>query len=104
MIVPLLATSTYQMNRLSDFAEDRLNDPEDASLATQNRNSILMICYGSGVGALVLGLLFSNFAGIALTIGLLLLEYLCSFPTVGRDPSLRIKDIFIGKNLAPAIG
>lgn len=104
VIVPMLATSTYQMNRLSDFEEDRFNDPEDAGLATQNRNAILMTCYGSGAGALVLGLLFSNIAGIALIIGLLLLGYLYSFPTIGRDPTLRIKDIFIGKNLAPATG
>lgn len=104
IIVPLLATSTYQMNRLSDFEEDRFNDPDDAGLATQNRLSILMICYSTGAGALLIGLLFSNVVGIALIVALLLLGYLYSFPTIGRDPTLRLKDIFIGKNLAPAIG
>lgn len=104
IIVPLLATCAYQLNRLSDLEEDRLNHPEDAKSAVQNRKAIIYISIGSFVGALFLGLLTSNLAGLVLISGLLLLGYMYSFPTIGSNPRRRIKDIFVGKNLAPAIG
>lgn len=104
IIVPLLATCVYQMNRLSDFEEDLLNYPEDAKSAMKNRRFILFASVGSFLGTLLLGLLYSSTVGIIMISSLLLLGYLYSFPTIGSNPRLRIKDIFIGKNLAPAIG
>ncbi len=104
IIVPLMATCVYQLNRLSDLEEDQLNFPEDAESATKNRKTILFISIGSFLGTLLLGLIYSNAAGVVMISGLLLLGYLYSFPTIGSNPRLRIKDIFIGKNLAPAIG
>ncbi|MBZ0218614.1 MAG: UbiA family prenyltransferase [Fimbriimonadaceae bacterium] len=104
IIVPLLATCVYQLNRLSDFEEDHLNYPEDAKSAMENRRFILFASIGSFLGTLLLGLLYSNAAGIVMISSLLLLGYLYSFPTIGNNPRLRIKDLFIGKNLAPAIG
>lgn len=104
IIVPLVATGVYQLNRISDFKEDNLNYPEDARSAMKNRTFILFITIGSFLGALFLGLIYSNTAGIVLISGLIALGYLYSFPTIGSSPRLRIKDLFIGKNLAPAIG
>ncbi len=104
IIVPLLATCVYQLNRLSDFEEDQLNHPEDAESARKNRRTILFVTTGSFLGSLLLALLYSGIAGIIMISSLLLLGYLYSIPTIGSNPGLRIKDLFIGKNLAPAIG
>ncbi len=104
IIVPFLATCAYQLNRLSDFEEDQLNYPEDAKSAMENQRTILFISIGSFLGAFLPGLLYSSSAGIIMISSLLLLGYLYSFPTIGSNPKLRIKDVFIGKNLAPAVG
>lgn len=104
IIVPLVATGVYQLNRISDFKEDNLNYPEDARSAMKNRTFILFITIGSFVGSILLGLMYSSTAGIVLISGLLALGYLYSIPSIGSSPMLRIKDLFIGKNLAPAVG
>jgi 4-hydroxybenzoate polyprenyltransferase len=108
LIVPLLTTYAYQLNRLSDLGEDAVNDPEDARTADEHRRSILVIVVVCAVAALVLGIAIANTAGLAIIGVLLVLGFVYSVPVIGpvigSAPKRRLKDLFVAKNLAPALG
>jgi 4-hydroxybenzoate polyprenyltransferase len=104
LIVPLITTYAYQLNRLSDLHEDTVNDPQDASTAREHKGSILAIVVSCAVAALVLGIGYANAVGLAIIAVLLLLGFVYSVPVIGSAPRRRVKDLFVGKNLAPALG
>lgn len=103
LIVPLLATHAYQLNRLSDLEEDRVNDPADALAAHRSRHVILGIVLSCAAGALFLGFQTANAGGLAIIAILLALGIAYSIPLFG-SPRRRIKDVLGAKNLAPAAG
>lgn len=104
LIVPLLTTFAYQLNRLSDLREDETNDPEDARTAQEHRRSILIVVVFCAVAATLLALRSANAAGLVIVAILLVLGFVYSVPVIGSESKRRVKDLFVGKNLAPALG
>ena len=101
----MLATCVYQLNRLFRFRGRTASiSPRDARDAEENKGTILAIVIGCVVAILVLAFLYSGITGYLMILFLLGLGYLYSVPTIGGQPKRRLKDLFIGKNLAPAVG
>ncbi len=103
-VVTLAIGSIYWWNRLSDEAEDAVNDTRGWEDARELARGIRRTCVLCAVGAVSLSLMRGDRLGSAFVIGVLLLGLLYSSAISRGAWSLRLKDVFLVKNMTSSIG
>lgn len=105
LIITLTVACICQWNRLTDIAEDTLNCPDDLKDAQAKRRYIRFFCYTGGT----IAVFSSLFTGLAWnTAGLVsfgaAVGYFYNTPLLPSRPHLRLKNIFIIKNMSSGAG
>ena len=105
LIITLAVACICQWNRLTDVQEDALNCPEDLKDAQAKRTAIKVFCYAGGIITVMLALSTKptwEIAGLVIfgvTVG-----YFYNTPLLPSQPHLRLKNMFIIKNLSSGAG
>jgi len=104
-ILPLAVACICQWNRLTDLQEDAVNCPEELAEALKRERRIRLFCYAGGATAIVLALATDPTWPVAAVVaaGAAVGFFYSTSPWPGRA-ALRIKNIFILKNLMSGIG
>jgi 4-hydroxybenzoate polyprenyltransferase len=105
LIITLAVACICQWNRLSDVEEDSLNCPDDLKDAQTKSRSIKIFCYAGGTIAILLALFTEptwSLAGLITFGGAV--GYFYNTPLIPSKPHLRLKNIFIIKNLSSGAG
>jgi 4-hydroxybenzoate polyprenyltransferase len=94
----------YQLNRVFDVVEDRINDPQAYVYTTAARRLILKVAAGAIASSVFLSILLTNyFATIVLSI-MILGGILYSAPFLnGKQKEIRLKQIPSLKNVVPSL-
>jgi len=105
LIITLAVACICQWNRLTDVEEDELNCPADLKDAQAKSRAIKVFCYSGGIIAVMIAL-FTEFTWP--TAGLVAfgvaVGYFYNSPLLPSKPHLRLKNIFIIKNLSSGAG
>ncbi|NPU83876.1 MAG: UbiA family prenyltransferase [Syntrophaceae bacterium] len=104
-IVPLAVACICQWNRLTDLREDAVNCPEELEEALKREPRIRFFSYAGGVTAIVLALATDPTWPVAAIVvaGAAVGFFYSTSPWPGRA-TLRIKNLFILKNLSSGVG
>jgi 4-hydroxybenzoate polyprenyltransferase len=105
LIITLAVACICQWNRLTDVEEDTLNCPDDLKDAQEKKRYIRLFCYTGGIIAILLAL-FTDPAWkpAALVAFGAAVGYFYNTPLLPSRPNLRLKNLFIIKNLSSGAG
>jgi 4-hydroxybenzoate polyprenyltransferase len=105
LIITLTVACICQWNRLTDVTEDALNCPADLKDAQAKRKAIKIFCYASGIIAILMALLTEQTWKLTalVTFGAVV-GYFYNSPLLPSHPHLRLKNMFIIKNLSSGAG
>jgi len=104
-IITLVVACICQWNRLSDTEEDALNCPDDLEDARKKSRAIRMFCYAGATAAILLALITEPTREIALLVAFgAAVGYFYNTPVIVSRPHLRLKNMFIIKNLSSGAG
>ena len=105
LIIFLITFSLYSINRLTDKAEDAVNNPVRVSIISKYENQLLFLAILAYLIALALSFLINIACFLALIFILLIgVVYSVKSNSLKRIIGLaRLKDLFIGKNVVIAI-
>jgi 4-hydroxybenzoate polyprenyltransferase len=105
LIITLAVACICQWNRLTDVKEDTLNCPADLKDAQAKRNAIKIFCYAGGTICVALALVTEFTWPIAgLVIFGAAVGYFYNSPLLPSHPHLRLKNMFLIKNLSSGAG
>jgi 4-hydroxybenzoate polyprenyltransferase len=105
LIITLAVACICQWNRLTDVEEDTLNCPDDLKNAQTKSRAIKVFCYTSGTIAILLAFFteptwkIAGLIAFGATTG-----YFYNTPLWHSKPNLRLKNMFIIKNLSSGAG
>jgi 4-hydroxybenzoate polyprenyltransferase len=105
LIITLAVACICQWNRLTDAEEDALNCPADLNDAQAKNRGIKVFCYVSGTIAILLALFTepswptAGLVAFGTAVG-----YFYNSPLLTSKPHLRLKNMFIIKNLSSGAG
>ena len=105
LIITLAVASICQWNRLTDVEEDTLNCPDDLKDAQAKSRSIKVFCYSAGIIAILLAFfteptyILAGLIAFGAAIG-----YFYNTSPLPSKPHLRLKNMFIIKNLSSGVG
>lgn len=104
-ILPLAVACICQWNRLTDLREDAVNCPEELEEALKRERRIRLFCYIGGATAIALALASDPTWPVAAVVisGAAIGFFYSTSPWPGRA-ALRIKNLFILKNLMSGVG
>ncbi len=105
LIITMAVACICQWNRLTDVEEDALNCPDDLKDAQTKSRAIKVFCYVAGTIAILLALfteLTWKLMGL-ITFGAAV-GYFYNTPLLTSKPHLRLKNMFIIKNLSSGVG
>jgi 4-hydroxybenzoate polyprenyltransferase len=104
-ILPLAVACICQWNRLTDLREDAVNCPEELEEALKRERRIRLFCYIGGATAIALALASDPTWPVAAVVisGAAIGFFYSTSPWPGRA-TLRIKNLFVLKNLMSGIG
>lgn len=104
-IITLTVACICQWNRLSDVEEDSLNCPEDLKDAQTKIRAIKIFCYTGGIIAIALAISTEPTWEIAWLVAFgAAVGYFYNTPLISSKPHLRLKNMFIVKNLSSGAG
>jgi 4-hydroxybenzoate polyprenyltransferase len=105
LIITLTVACICQWNRLTDVEEDALNCPADLKDAQAKSSAIKFFCYVGGIIAVIISLITEPTWPIAglVTFGAAV-GYFYNSPLLPSMPRLRLKNMFIIKNLSSGAG
>jgi 4-hydroxybenzoate polyprenyltransferase len=105
LIITLAVACVCQWNRLTDVEEDILNCPSDLKDAQAKRTAIKIFCYSGGAISIVLALFTAPTwpSTVLVTFGAAI-GYFYNTPLLPSKPHLRLKNMFIIKNLSSGAG
>lgn len=105
LIISLAVAIICQWNRLTDVEEDTLNCPDDLKDAQGKRRSIKIFCYVGGTIAILLALVTEPTWTLAALVAFgAFVGFFYNTPLLPSRPHLRLKNIFIIKNLSSGAG
>jgi len=105
LIITLAVACICQWNRLTDVEEDALNCPDDLKDAQTKSRAIKSFCYASGTIAVVLTLFTEpTWPLTGLVVFGAAIGYFYNTPLLPSKPHLRLKNLFIIKNLSSGAG
>jgi 4-hydroxybenzoate polyprenyltransferase len=105
LIITLAVACICQWNRLSDVEEDTLNCPEDLKDAQAKSLAIRIFCYAGGTTAILLALFTEPDWKLALLVVFgAAVGFFYNTPLMPSKPHLRLKNMFIVKNLSSGAG
>jgi 4-hydroxybenzoate polyprenyltransferase len=105
LIITLAVACICQWNRLTDVTEDALNCPGDLKDAQAKKNAIKILCYAGGIISVVLALFTEPTWTLAgLVVFGAAVGYFYNSPLLPSQSHLRLKNIFIIKNLSSGAG
>lgn len=105
LIITLAVACICQWNRLTDVEEDALNCPVDLKDAQAKSRAIKVFCYAGGTIAVILALFTEPAWPIAGLVAFgAAVGYFYNSPLLPSKPHLRIKNLFIIKNLSSGAG
>jgi 4-hydroxybenzoate polyprenyltransferase len=105
LIITLAVACICQWNRLTDVEEDTLNCPEDLKDAQSKSRTIKIFCYAAGTLAILLAFFTEPTWEIAVLIVFgATVGYFYNTPLCSSRPHLRLKNMFIIKNLSSGAG
>ena len=105
LIITLVVACICQWNRLTDVEEDIINCPADLDDALAKGKAIKIFCYLGGIISIMLALfteptwLMAGLIVFGASIG-----YFYNSPLLPSQPHLRLKNLFIIKNLSSGVG
>ena len=105
LIITLAVACICQWNRLTDVKEDALNCPDDLKDAQTKSGAIKVFCYAGGTLAILLALFtepswkLAGLVAFGAAVG-----YFYNTPLLPSWPHLRLKNLFIIKNLSSGAG
>jgi 4-hydroxybenzoate polyprenyltransferase len=105
LIITLAVACICQWNRLTDVKEDALNCPDDLKDAQTKSGAIKVFCYAGGTFAILLALLtepswrLAGLVAFGAAVG-----FFYNTPLLPSRPNLRLKNLFIIKNLSSGAG
>lgn len=105
LIITLAVACICQWNRLTDVKEDALNCPDDLKDAQTKSGFIKVFCYAGGTIAILLALFtepswkLAGLVAFGAAVG-----YFYNTPLLPSWPHLRLKNLFIIKNLSSGAG
>jgi 4-hydroxybenzoate polyprenyltransferase len=105
LIITLAVACICQWNRLTDAEEDALNCPADLKDAQAKNRAIKLFCYVGGIIAILLALFTepawptAGLVAFGAAVG-----YFYNSPLLPSKPHLRLKNMFIIKNLSSGVG
>ncbi len=105
LIITLAVACICQWNRLTDVREDALNCPDDLKDAQTKSGVIKVFCYAGGTIAILLALFtepswrLAGLVAFGAAVG-----YFYNTPLLPSWPHLRLKNLFIIKNLSSGAG
>ena len=105
LIITLAVACICQWNRLTDVKEDALNCPDDLKDAQTKSGAIKVFCYAGGTIAILLALFtepswkLAGLVAFGAAVG-----YFYNTPLLPSWPHLRLKNLFIIKNLSSGAG
>jgi 4-hydroxybenzoate polyprenyltransferase len=105
LIITLAVACICEWNRLTDVEEDALNCPADLKDAQAKSRTIKVFCYLGGTIAVVLAVFTECTWGLAglVTFGTAV-GYFYNSPLLPSQPYLRLKNMFIIKNVSSGAG
>jgi 4-hydroxybenzoate polyprenyltransferase len=104
VVVPLVVFAVYQWNRLTDWREDAINCPADLQSALRHRRLIIGGCIAA-IAAVVAAAVSAGSPSSNLVLAIVCaLGFLYSTTLVRGRPTLRLKSVFLVKNVASAAG
>ena len=105
LIITLAVACICQWNRLTDVEEDAINCPADLKDAQAQSRAIKAFCYAGGIIAVVLALVTEPTWPIAgLVVFGAVVGYFYNSSLLPSHPHLRLKNLFIIKNLSSGAG
>jgi 4-hydroxybenzoate polyprenyltransferase len=105
LIITLAVACICQWNRLTDVEEDALNCPADLKDAQAKSRAIKVFCYAGGIVAALLALFPEPTWPIAGLIAFgAVVGYFYNSPLLPSQPHLRLKNMFIIKNVSSGAG
>ena len=105
LIITLAVACICQWNRLSDMEEDALNCPDDLRDAQIKSRAIKIFCYAGGTIAILLALFTEPTWKLAWLVAFgAAVGYFYNTPLMPSKPHLRLKNMFIIKNLSSGAG
>lgn len=105
LIITLAVACICQWNRLTDVKEDALNCPDDLKDAQTKSGAIKVFCYAGGTIAILLALFtepswkLAGLVAFGAAVG-----FFYNTPLLPSRPNLRLKNLFIIKNLSSGAG
>ncbi len=104
-IITLVVACICQWNRLSDVEEDRLNCPDDLKDAQNKARAIRIFCFAGGITAVLLTFITEPTREIAALVAFgAAVGFFYNTPVIPSRPHLRLKNMFIVKNLSSGAG
>jgi 4-hydroxybenzoate polyprenyltransferase len=105
LIITLTVACICQWNRLTDAEEDALNCPADLKDAQTKSLAIKVFCYAGGIIAILLALFTEPAWPTAMLVAFgAAVGYFYNSPLLPSKPHLRLKNMFIIKNLSSGAG
>ncbi len=105
LIITLAVACICQWNRLTDVKEDALNCPDDLKDAQAKSGAIKVFCYAGGTIAILLALFTEpSWKLVGLVAFGAAVGYFYNTPLLPSWPHLRLKNLFIIKNLSSGAG
>jgi len=105
LIITLAVACICQWNRLTDATEDIVNCPDDLMDAQHNERGIKLFCYPAGVLTILAAFLTEPTLSMALLIAFgAAVGYFYNSSVRPSKPHLRLKNMFIVKNLSSGAG
>jgi 4-hydroxybenzoate polyprenyltransferase len=105
LVITLAVACICQWNRLTDVEEDTLNCPADLKDAQAKSRAIKVFCYAGGTIAVVLEIFTECTWGLAGLVAFgTAVGYFYNSPLLPSQPHLRLKNIFIIKNVSSGAG
>jgi len=102
--VLLAGFGIYELNRVFDVVEDKINDPDAYAHTRATRTLILKIAISATFASIVLSLLLTNLAATITLLIVILAGVLYSVPFLGEKRGrIRLKQIPSLKNVVPSI-
>jgi 4-hydroxybenzoate polyprenyltransferase len=105
LIITLVVACICEWNRLSDVEEDALNCPDDLEDAQKKARAIRIFCFAGAAMAILLALMTEPTWEIAALVAFgAAVGYFYNTPIIPSRPYLRLKNMFIIKNLSSGAG
>jgi 4-hydroxybenzoate polyprenyltransferase len=105
LIITLAVACICQWNRLTDVEEDTMNCPADLKDAQAKSRAIKVFCYAGGTIAVVLAIFTECTWGLAGLVAFgTAVGYFYNSPLLPSQPYLRLKNMFIIKNVSSGAG